>query len=291
MTMSLELVRSPWQNQLIELADSVRESLIIVAPYVTGVALFEVFDALRHRDCTKVSLTTTLASESVAHGSLDIASLTKAYEVLPEFQLNHVPRLHAKIYIADDTSAIVTSGNLTTASLLHNNEYGVRITDHELIREIKSDVDIYASLGSTVKRSTLERLATIAPSLLKDRGPSAEGPDSQRGVSAEREFDDIVLATRGDRGEPRTTIFGRTLLHILRSGPLMTKDIHEMIKDIHPDLCDDNVERMINGVSFGKRWKHDVRNAQLTLRRQGRIERQNEYWGFPDQLDLPTNKH
>ena len=280
MAVSLELVRSPWQNQLIELADSVCESLIIVAPYVTGVALFAVFDALRHRDRTKVSLTTTLSSDSVAHGSLDIASLTKAYDVLPEFRLNHVPRLHAKIYIADDKSAIVTSGNLTTASLLHNNEYGVRITDDELIREIKHDVGIYASLGSTVKRSTLDRLAAIAPSLMKDQSGLGDGTGGQPENPAEREFDDIVLATRGDRGEPRTTIFGRTILHILRSGPLMTKDIHEMVKDIHPDLCDDNLERMINGVSFGKRWKHDVRNAQLTLRRQGRVERRNEYWAL-----------
>ena len=281
--MSIQLVRSPWQHQLIELAESVRDRLIVVAPYVTGDALFAVFDALKHLDRTKVSLTTTLSSDSVAHGSLDIACLSKAYDILPKFRLNHVPRLHAKIYIADDSNAIVTSGNLTISSLLHNNEYGVRITESDLVREITRDVDTYASLGSIVSRSIVERLATIAPRLPKVPSPRQDSTGELLADSAQREFDDIVLAARGDRGEPRTRIFGRTLLHILRGGAMRTPDIHAMMKDIHPDLCDDNIERMINGVSFGKRWKHDVRNAQLTLRRQGRIERQGEYWHLTTQ--------
>ena len=40
---------------------------------------------------------------------------------------------------------------------------------------------------------------------------------------------------------------------------------------IHPDLCDDSVDRVINGIHFGKKWKHAVRTAQQSLKNKGTI--------------------
>jgi len=45
-----------------------------------------------------------------------------------------------------------------------------------------------------------------------------------------------------------------------------------------PDLCDDDVELVINGEHFGKKWKHQVRNAQQALKRVGRISFDGKRW-------------
>ena len=62
---------------------------------------------------------------------------------------------------------------------------------------------------------------------------------------------------------------------------MATPEIHPMIRNIHPDLCDDGLERVIRGVRFGKAWKHRVRGAQQALKRRGRIKRDSQgRWGL-----------
>jgi hypothetical protein len=43
-------------------------------------------------------------------------------------------------------------------------------------------------------------------------------------------------------------------------------------------LCDDEVDRVIDGRHFGKKWKHAVRTAQQHLRRKGLIALEGELW-------------
>lgn len=47
--------------------------------------------------------------------------------------------------------------------------------------------------------------------------------------------------------------------------------MNPLIQNLVPELCDDEVDRIINGVTFGRKWKHQVRNAQVQLRRDGII--------------------
>ncbi len=58
----------------------------------------------------------------------------------------------------------------------------------------------------------------------------------------------------------------------------MTIELHPLIQHIHPDLCDDSIDRVIEGVHFGKKWKHYVRNAQQALRRKGLIDFDGQRW-------------
>ena len=103
--------------------------------------------------------------------------------------------------------------------------------------------------------------------------------------SANREFrieldraQDALRNLRAKPGESTNSIFARTILHILKRGPLSTQQMHPMIAYLHPDLCDDSIDRMINNVSFGKRWKHLARNAQQHLKSQGLIEYRDRKW-------------
>jgi len=75
-------------------------------------------------------------------------------------------------------------------------------------------------------------------------------------------------------------VFSKTILYILQRNPkgLKTANIHSEIQEIHPDLCNDEIDRVINGKSFGKKWKHAVRNSQQHLKKNGLIVLEQNKW-------------
>ena len=64
-------------------------------------------------------------------GSFDIAALCFLQNSLRRCEVVNVPRLDAKVYVADEACAIVTSANLTPSGLDLNLEYGIGLTDRK----------------------------------------------------------------------------------------------------------------------------------------------------------------
>ncbi len=274
--MSVELVRSPWLDELRELASIARHRLTVVAPYISisGWRLFK--DSITRIDDVRLEVCTSLDPEAVAEGFLDLSVLVESCNELPKFRLRHIPRLHAKVYIADSNCAIVSSGNLTMSSLTQNKEYGVRVSDRESVEAIQSDVSDYAALGAVASCTSLREIAVLGSRIKEARAErlANEGLDE-----AVQRFDHRVRSLRGEQDESTNAILMRTILYLLAEKPMKTEEMHPLVQSIHPDLCDDNVDRVINGISFGRKWKHNVRNAQVVLRRQERIGRDtNGLW-------------
>lgn len=74
-------------------------------------------------------------------------------------------------------------------------------------------------------------------------------------------------------------VFVKTIMFLLeKHGPLSTEQLHPLIEQIHPDLCDNTVDRVIDGKSFGKKWKHAVRTAQQHLKKQQLIALVGDKW-------------
>lgn len=272
------LVRSPWFSEFQRLAASVRRHALLAAPYVTKEGWNAFADALRSPDSIRVDLYSCLRSESAATGSLDLETLATAHRRIPGLVVRHVEHLHGKVYVADGERAIVTSGNLTGASLRRNKEYGVVVSDEPLAATIEADLREYGGLGSEAPPEALAELAELAAEC--EALPSPESEARQR-------YDLRLRSLRGDMGASRTGVLAKTVLHVLRRGAMLTKDLHPLVQQIHPDLCDDGEERIIRGVRFGKLWKHDVRNAQNQLSNRGLVVRHDsglwELVGDPDQ--------
>lgn len=266
--MSVELIKSPWIKELHSLAQDAEERALVVAPYVTAEGWHEFLSNLNDIKNMELYICTSISADAVSGGFLDLRSLAETCQSIGQFSLRHVPRLHAKVYIADNKKAIVTSGNLTMASLMRNVEYGVQITEKKAVDGIERDIRDYASLGALVACDELEKLASMGEKLDSGGVPIS--------TQANRDFDLRVLELRGNSGDSRTTVLARTIYYLLGKAPMRTSELHPLIQDIHPDLCNDDEHRLINGISFGRRWKHDVRNAQLTLKRQGRITQDPE---------------
>lgn len=51
-------------------------------------------------------------------------------------------------------------------------------------------------------------------------------------------------------------IFSNTILYLLKKrNGLSTYEMHPRIQEIHPDICDDSIDRVINGQHFGKKME------------------------------------
>lgn len=103
--------------------------------------------------------------------------------------------------------------------------------------------------------------------------------------AARQEFEDALVEANDElirirlRGESTNETFAKTILYLLRKkGPMATSELHPHVQQIHPDLCDDSVDRVIEGENYGKRWKHRVRAAQSTLKQRGKIELEDDTW-------------
>lgn len=289
MSDSVQLIRSPWSEAFAEFGRSIREEAILAAPFIGAGTLEHLASMLNHERPPKIDLITNLAVGSLLHGTVDTEAIANFSRSLPAVAIQNLPGLHAKAYIADDTLAIITSGNLTRASLYRNYEYGVQITDPSLVRQIAADIREYSSLGSEVSLPELERHTEIAGRLQAKYRTSLE----TAGNRAAREFREELetarqelLNLRARTGESENAIFARTVLYVLREGPLSTREMHPIIEGLQPDLCDDSIYRVIDGVPHGRRWKHMVRRAQQHLKERGMVEYVNRKWRLVSENSL-----
>ncbi len=277
-----QLLRSQWVAEFDAMLGCASTSLILCAPYVGRGPCDRVrrrLAALRDTEF-QMTLLTDLSRDNILSGATDVNAIADVVRDFPTATVRFLPSLHAKIYVADETYAIVTSANLTDSGLSRNFEYGMLFDDPQTVRAIKLDVLQYASLGSPVDMAQLDGFAAAVADLRVMR----EAAERSLRSRIRREFDrrlrqveDALLRARA-AGRTAHAIYADTILHLLRQGPMSTVEINRAIKRIHPDLCDDTIDRVIDGQHFGKKWKHAVRTAQAFLRRRGDIQREGGKW-------------
>jgi hypothetical protein len=272
---------SPWIESYEAFAQAISQSALLVSPFITREPLERLTSLLKKQTLPKIRIVTNLSVDNLLQRSTDVNAIAAFCRSVPTTTVWHLPGLHAKVYIADNTLAIVTSANLTAQGLNQNYEYGIEITDASLVAQISEDLKSYADLGSEVTLLELDQLAEISQDLYEQQirvlssSRQALRQEFDRRVEAAHK---ALMYLRAKPTESTNAIFSRTIVYLLRNGPLSTQQLHPLIQDIHPDVCDDSIDRIINGVRFGKRWKHMVRNAQQSLQSQGIIRLKGEKW-------------
>ena len=278
-----QFLTSCWNNRFIELVENTGSSLLLCAPYIGRGPCERLTAALvRRRALPPIDLflLTDLSRDNMLSGATDVAAIASLVETFPQTVVRFLPSLHAKVYVSDSREAIVTSANLTDKGLWRNFEYGIVLHEPGEVARVRADVLSYGELGSPVVLSQLRAFADVAQDL---RALRVKAEASLRHKLRE-EFDkrldsmdeDLLRARAGDRSPQ--AILSDAVLYLLRDGAMKTPEIHAGVQRIHPDLCDDNIDRVINGFHFGKKWKHAVRNAQSHLKERGRIRLVDGYW-------------
>ena len=290
----MQSIKSPWADTFDQFADSIQESAIIAAPFIRRRPLERLARKLRSRPSVRIDLLTSLASGSLADGLVDCGALLSFCDQVPGTSIRHLLHLHAKAYVADDHTAIVTSANLTDGGLVRNFELGVKITSVPAVREVASDLMEYGGMGVAVSNDQLSELDTLtrAAQEIKKRNDQIDRNKSPTQYdNALNEINEKLIGLRVDAPEfatdPKGSItrqFSHAVRYVLRRhGPLPTSEINARVRNLKPELCDDEVDRVIHGQSFGKRWKHDIRNAQQQLKRQGLIALESRKWRLVEQ--------
>jgi len=278
----LQLIPSPCKDALAGLIGNVQGVLHIVSPYITeaGAALVTSrVGAEKRRVSVDLELLTDLNPLNVCQGSCDPQAILDLARSFRRTRIHHLPRVHAKIIVADRAVAMIGSANLTEGGIEENYEYNIKVTSQEVASRIAEDVEEYSSLGAPITTDLLESYAKAATSLRETfrRKERTASSALRREFSARvKSGDELLLRARVKEGV--TGVFSRTIRFLLRTGPMRTVEIHPQVKRIHPDLCDDSVDRVIDGERFGKKWKHLVRTAQQILKREGLVEFDGKFW-------------
>lgn len=269
------LVGRPHAKTIVEIASEVQNTLTVLSPFVSEKAVTELLNAFPSDRRVAVRLVTAADPRSILHGSCQLRALRMVAEHEGGGDVYRLHRLHAKVYLADASAGLVTSANLTDGGFRGNYEYGIVVRDAETVAGIRKDVLDYVKIATPLGVSALRELEALVDAA----PPPRPEPAVEHAVHAVED----VLVREHVTGRSENEVFANSILFILqREGPLSTEDLHPHVKALHPELCDDTRERIIDGRSFGKRWKHQVRNAQQYLKRKGLIQLDNGLWALAE---------
>lgn len=281
----IELFRSPWRSHFQQALCQVRNELIIATPFIKKAEAEFVckhLHSIETGNLLKVRVVTDLRAESVLSGSLDMGALKTFQSLIRKLEIITLPHLHAKVYVFDNKLAVISSANLTSSGLDSNYEYGVGIRDPILVKCVKTDIDAYARVGNILLQKQIDDLSVVADEI------SVEYRNVQKSAtaSAKKRFNEklkdanfrFAEALVGERSA--SFLFSEAILYVLSKRSLPTRSLHPHIQQLLPELCDDSVELIIHGEKFGKDWKHNVRNAQQSLKKRGLITFDGRVWSL-----------
>lgn len=281
--MSFCLLDRDWKDHLGDLIRSSDHELLIATPYISMDGVDFVTSNLPQsmKSSGRLLLLTDLSPMPICQGSTDPSAIRSLVESLPVVEMFHLPKLHAKIYVSGTKQAIITSGNLTRGGLSINYEYGIGIDDPATVTIIRNDVLDYSGLGAPISQQSLFKYCKIAMRVrdsFREQMSKVAKEAREEFRESFREAEDELIKIRLIKG-PMHTVFSTAILYFLKqNGPLETRRIHGFIEDAYPDLCDNTVDRVIDGEHHGKKWKHAVRTAQQHLKERGLVEYVNGRW-------------
>ena len=267
----IQLLGRGWRGELAGVASAARRSVIIATPFIKYDEAAWLSSLLR--EGVDVLTLANIDAEAVSTAALDLAALRCLAEVSYSSRLIALSSLHAKVFVADEKTAIVTSGNLTRSALDSNLEYGVLLDEPKLVQKVCDDMLSFARLGSPVDLETIDQLINLEVELRRARSDvmkEATQAARQRFNKVMRQARPaIVSAQVGDR--TAHAVFGDAIQFVLAKGPQSTKAIQQDVQQLMPELCDDNEILMIKGERYGRAWKRRFRHAQLYLKRRGAV--------------------
>jgi hypothetical protein len=263
--------------------NAAQSSLLLCVPFITAVEMDKLIGILRRKprgNQLAIRLITDIRPDSILAGALDVHAIIKLLDVGLAVSITALAGVHAKVYVADRSTAWVTSANLTTSALDRNFEYGVLFDEPEATATIYDDIIGYSRLGAQATHQQLVSYATAIESLRQEYQANRRAAERSIKLQFDERLEHLTVEAMrlqiGNRAPH--AIFAEAIVYLLRSGPMSTKALHPQIQRLLPDLCDDLRERVIDGRHYGKLWKHHVRGAQQHLKRVGAVVLENGVW-------------
>lgn len=131
----LEIINSPWGNKFFNYISQARKEIKVCCPYVKSDVLKEVYN--NKKDNVQFELITKFKIANFYNEASDLEAIE--YIRNRDGDVKAYQSLHAKIYIFDQKSVVVTSANLTKSGLVRNYEYGIYTDESTIVSKVCND--------------------------------------------------------------------------------------------------------------------------------------------------------
>ena len=180
----LEIVTTPTFEWVAKNARACTSSMIVASPYVNN-GIIQLTDMVSKEVSRTLVTRTDLRDFAVGSSNLDtLCSLARE-----GVEIRSLSNLHAKIYIFDNSSALVTSANATNAGMWRNIECGLCTDDRRVVMQLTESLLGGFGLGAkprSMNQGELEALHATVDDIkvtLPEKG-SGIPPDSALEVPA-----------------------------------------------------------------------------------------------------------
>jgi len=154
----MDLVLHNQNDALRKIFSTANNTILVVVPFIKESAINNIIDMIHSN--VELTVLTNWSYNSLKTNSTDITALKIFKENFQNIKVYLNTTLHAKVYIADNKLAFITSANLTVSGLANNVECGVLINDKDnieaLIDYFKSAISQSTELSEFIF-STLEK--------------------------------------------------------------------------------------------------------------------------------------
>ncbi len=148
------LVMTPSINYLLNIVASAKKEIIIVSPWIKLPTLQKIIKATKNNKEINWKVLSRADHEDFYSGSSDI----EAFRLMIEnesFCLKALRQLHAKFYIVDGSSCLLTSANLTVGGMEINREAGIALTDLKELHMLLHEFDTWFYQAKILEKSWL----------------------------------------------------------------------------------------------------------------------------------------
>ncbi|MDI3534354.1 MAG: hypothetical protein PWQ82_719 [Thermosediminibacterales bacterium] len=163
----IEIINKPWENKFLQYVFETKNSIKICSPFVKYKVLKKIF---KYKS-KKVNFD-LITNFNIAHFYKRASDLEAMRYILEKNgRIKNYQNLHAKIYIFDERSVVITSANLTNSGLTKNYEYGILSDEPNLVKKVCEDFDlIYQSeLSGEITNEIIETIDRILNNIPQEK--------------------------------------------------------------------------------------------------------------------------
>jgi phosphatidylserine/phosphatidylglycerophosphate/cardiolipin synthase-like enzyme len=109
---SFQTLKSPFERDFRNLVAKTRKEFLFSSPFIneSGVNIF--LDAVNKKPHLCIHVLTNLTTQNIVSNVTQPSALLKLFDVFQNTSVLSLAKLHAKVYIADESAAVITSANL-----------------------------------------------------------------------------------------------------------------------------------------------------------------------------------
>ncbi len=139
--------------------------------------------------------------------------------------------------------------------------------------KLASDMRYHFELGNVFEREQLEAILPLVEEIkaLQYQARRVGTTKVKKALEQRSSVLQTLLLENQVRRKTINLIFCETILFLLSTkGSLSTEELHPLIQNIHPDICDDSIDRVIRGQHFGRKVETSGQECSTDLETAGK---------------------